>query len=469
MKSKYDIAVIGAGPAGMAAAAMAAGQAASVLLIDEQTTPGGQIYRALSRQNLRDKAILGPEYYAGQQLLSELEASDVEYCPGTTVWQVSEAREIGISVNGSARMITADQIIIATGAQERPFPVPGWTLPGVMGAGAAQVLLKSGGVTLPDAVFVGTGPLLFLIAHQYLRAGIPIKAILDTTPQGNTWRALAHLPGALGDMASLIKGRRWISQLRASGIPFIKRVKDIRCLGADAVEAIEYRQAGHWNRIDTQNVLLHQGVVPNVNLAMAAGCEHVWNDAQLCWHARTDQWSQSSIDGIFVTGDGASINGAKSAEHSGRLAALGALFRCDLIDIPIRDRLAAPVRGTLAKETRIRPFLDALFRPTHQFRIPADNQTIVCRCEEVTAGSIREAVDLGCLGPNQLKSFTRCGMGPCQGRMCGLTALEIIAQSRDVPVSEVGAMRLRPPVKPLLLGELAELEMLPRDTHPKAD
>jgi len=144
----------------MAAAATAAEHGASVLLIDEQGTPGGQIYRSLTRQNLKDKSILGPEYYAGHALITELQASSVEYCPGTTVWQVSEEREIGISGNGAARILTADQVIIATGAQERPFPVPGWTLPGVMGAGAAQVLLKSGGVTVPDAVFVGTGPLL---------------------------------------------------------------------------------------------------------------------------------------------------------------------------------------------------------------------------------------------------------------------------------------------------------------------
>ncbi len=467
MKPNYDIAVIGAGPAGMAAAATAAGQGATVLLIDEQDTPGGQIYRSLSRQNLKDKAILGPEYYAGHKLIAELETSRVEYCPGTTVWQVSEEREIGISGNGAARLLTADQIIIATGAQERPFPVLGWTLPGVMGAGAAQVLLKTGGVTLPDAVFVGTGPLLYLVAHQYLRAGIPIKAILDTTPQGNTFRALAHLPKALADLPSLIKGRRWISQLRASGIAFIKHVGDVRCVGEDTVEAIEYWQSGQWNRIETQAVFLHQGVVPNVNLAMAAGCEHIWNNAQLCWHAKTDKWSQSSIPGISVTGDGAGINGAKSAEISGRIAALGALHRCDLIDTAARDRLAAPARRALAREVRIRPFLDALFRPSQNFRVPANDQTIVCRCEEVTAGAIREAVDLGCMGPNQLKSFTRCGMGPCQGRMCSLTATEIIAQSRNETVANIGAMRLRPPVKPLLLGELADLAIPPDEPNPK--
>ena len=113
----------------------------------------------------------------------------------------------------------------------------------------------------------------------------------------------------------------------------------------------------------------------------------------------------------------------------------------------------------LAKEMWIRPFLDTLFQPSTQFRIPQDDETLVCRCEEVTAGTIREAVGHGCLGPNQLKSFTRCGMGPCQGRFCSLTVSEIIAKSRGVPIANLDLLRLRSPVKPLLLSELANLDM----------
>jgi bacterioferritin-associated ferredoxin len=129
-----------------------------------------------------------------------------------------------------------------------------------------------------------------------------------------------------------------------------------------------------------------------------------------------------------------------------------------------RNRLAQPFRRAHAKEMAIRPFLDAMFRPARQFRIPEDDSTTVCRCEEVPAGKVREAVDLGCLGPNQLKSFSRCGMGPCQGRFCGLTVNEIIADGRGVPAAEIDAMRLRPPVKPLMLGELADLALQPEQT-----
>ncbi len=457
MKDIYDIAIIGAGPAGMAAAILCAQQGASVVLVDEQAHAGGQIYRGLAHQAIKNKKILGADYYKGSDLLAKLQASNITQMTGATVWQVSPEHEIGISKDGSARLFKADQIIIATGAQERPFPVPGWTLPGVMNAGAAQILLKSSGVTIPNAVFIGTGPLLYLIACQYLQAGIPIRAILDTTPRGNYLNALPHLPRALTDIGALIKGRSWIKHLRSSGIPYIKYVENIRLVGEETLRGIEYCQKGSWHQLETNKALLHQGIVPNTNMAMAAGCKHSWNDAQLCWHADIDDWAQTSISGIAVAGDGVSISGALVAEISGGIAALGALYRGQHINAKTRDQLAAPLRRLLARELRIRPFLDALFRPLPQFRIPDDDATIVCRCEEVTAGEIRKAVDEGCLGPNQLKGFTRCGMGPCQGRFCGLTVNEIIARCRDVPVAQVGAFRLRPPVKPLMLGELANL------------
>ena len=468
MKDHYDIIVVGAGPAGMAAATVAAGQGASVLLVDEQPLAGGQIYRAVGSQSLADRGILGPDYYHGERLLAALEKSGAEHLAGASVWEVTPEREVAISAAGVAQMLSAEQVVLATGAQERPFPVPGWTLAGVMMAGGAQVLLKSAGLAEPDAVFAGSGPLLYLVANQYLKAGIPIRAILDTTPAANTLGALPHLPAALMNAGALLKGRRWLSELRAAGIPFFNGVSDLKLSGVQSLTSVEYRHRGAWHRIDTNHVFLHQGVVPNVNLAMASGCAHRWSEAQLCWHAVTDAWGESSVPGVAIAGDGAGIAGARAAESLGRIAGLGALHRCARLDAQQRDGLAMPHRRALSGERRGRAFLDRMFRPARQFRIPADGATIVCRCEEVTAARVRESITLGCIGPNQLKGFSRCGMGPCQARMCGLTLSEMIADERGVPVTEVGALRLRPPVKPLMLSELAALSVLP-DAAPEDD
>ncbi len=193
IKDQYDLAVIGAGPAGLAAATLGARLGLDTVLFDEQPAPGGQIYRAVTETPVREPAILGADYWHGAELAQTFNASGAQYVPGTTVWSITRDREIGISVGGGARLLAARHVILATGALERPFPIPGWTLPGVMACGAAQVLLKSSGM-VPQGriVLAGTGPLLWLLAAQYVRAGMRIDALLDTTPRGNWRAALPH-------------------------------------------------------------------------------------------------------------------------------------------------------------------------------------------------------------------------------------------------------------------------------------
>jgi bacterioferritin-associated ferredoxin len=169
-----------------------------------------------------------------------------------------------------------------------------------------------------------------------------------------------------------------------------------------------------------------------------------------------DGWGNTSVDGYAVAGDGAGIVGAEGSALKGRLAGLEAARALGAIDARERDARAAPVLAELERHLPIRPFIDQLFMPRPGLQAPADD-VIVCRCESVTAGRIREAVALGCVGPNQVKAFTRCGMGPCQGRMCGLPVAEIIARARGVDIETLGTFNVRPPLKPLSLQELAAL------------
>jgi NADPH-dependent 2,4-dienoyl-CoA reductase/sulfur reductase-like enzyme len=458
MSARSDLAVIGAGPAGLAAAALADELGLDVVLLDEQAVPGGQIYRAIERSPLAGSDILGEDYEAGRALVEGLRASRVQYLEGASVWQVSPDLEIGYTRGGTAALLEAQQVILATGAMERPVPVPGWTLPGVMTAGAAQILLKSAGVAASGAVFAGSGPLLYLAAWQYCRAGIPVTAVLDTTPWANYLRAVPRLRQALRAGRYLAKGLSLIRDLRRMDVPLIAGVGALRAEGAEQLRAVTYERRRRWQTLDTEALFLHQGVVPDMNLAAACGCAHDWSDAQLCWRPRLGAWGETSVEGIAVAGDVAGISGAAAAALQGRLAALGAASRLGRLDVSERDRRAAPIRSDLAGEEAVRPFLERLYRPAPAFRVPEDDETVVCRCEEVRLGDIRAALEAGCPGPNQLKSFLRCGMGPCQGRLCGLSLSEIISTIRGVPVAEVGHLRLRPPVKPLRLDELASLD-----------
>ncbi|MFT5217886.1 MAG: pyruvate/2-oxoglutarate dehydrogenase complex dihydrolipoamide dehydrogenase (E3) component [Gammaproteobacteria bacterium] len=463
MSEVYDLVIIGAGPTGLAAAQAASKYTDSILLLDEQPTPGGQIYRASEANAKRQRSHLGDAYVAGQRLIEAFRSSHISYVGGATVWQISargdssDYGEVAYSKDGEVRLLRAKEILIASGAQERPMPVAGWTLPGVFTAGAAQILLKESELAFEDAVFCGSGPLLYLLAHQYVQAGIRIKAIIDLTPSGNYLRALPRLPQALTGADKIYQGWQWKREIKKAGVPILNRIADLRILGDRAANAVEFHRSGRWQKLECEHVLLHQGIVPNINMSRAVGCECHWNPTQLCWNVVVDAWYQSSVGGIAVAGDGASIGGAIAAQRSGRIAALGVLNQLGLIEKNLRDQLAQPEHELLSREKGLRAFLDVLFKPAEQFRKPRHDDVILCRCEEVTLGQLREAIALGCVGPNQLKSFSRCGMGPCQGRFCGLTVSELIADITGASIESVGYYRLRSPIKPIALGEFARL------------
>ncbi|MPZ42234.1 MAG: FAD-binding protein [Betaproteobacteria bacterium] len=463
MSEPYDLAIVGAGPAGMAAATTAAELGLRTVVLDEQEAPGGQIYRSIervARDHPQRLAMLGEDYAAGLALVRAFRACSVDYRPGSTVWQVEQPLGILYSAHGESHRLRARRILIATGAMERPMPLAGWTLPGVMTAGAAQILLKTvGAVPQGRVVLVGCGPLLLLFAWQLLQANVRVSALVDTSTPGARRRAARHLPTALMAPGYVGKGLRYIRVLREAGIAMLDNFEHVQLNGSERVEEVVVKRSGATERLAADVVLLHQGLVPNANLGWALRCEHEWNESQRCFIPRVDSWGLASQAEIQFAGDCAGIVGARSAEHAGRLAALESAYRLERIDATARDAKARAPIAELRRHRRIRPLLEALYRPGDRYVAPEQDDVIVCRCEEANAGDIRRAVAHGCPGPNQMKAFIRCGMGPCQGRMCGLTVTELMAAARNVSPNEIGYYRIRPPIKPLALGELAALQL----------
>ncbi|WP_114949040.1 NAD(P)/FAD-dependent oxidoreductase [Microvirga calopogonii] len=461
----YDVIVIGAGPAGLSASTTVSDLGAQTLLIDENRTPGGQIYRSVLLARVADRQRLGEDYWRGREIAEAFLRSGAEYAPATTAWSIGPVHdergrivghEVGVSGGGTARLIRAKQIVLATGALERPFPIPGWTLPGVMTAGAAQIALKTSGL-IPEGrvVIAGTGPLLYLLAAQLIEAGATVSAVLDTTPKNNWLKAARHLPAFLSS-GYVAKGLRLLRTVQ-------RRTKVVRWVSALSAEGegeltqVVWTARGQRQRMPADLLLLHQGVVPNINFSNAAGCKHEWDETQLAFRPQVDNWYESTVPGIAIAGDGAGIHGAEAAALQGALAGLGCASRLGFIDGGDRERQAARLEAQYRKVTRGRDFLDVLYQPSRSFRAPQNPDTIVCRCEEVSAGQIRASVRAGAVGPNQMKVFLRSGMGPCQGRLCGLTVTELIADERGVHPGQVGYYRLRFPIKPLKLRELASL------------
>ena len=452
-----DVAIVGAGPAGLSAAIEARRAGLAVAVLDEQPAVGGQIYRGIETASARHRAVLGDDYANGLTLAQAFGRSGAQHISGASVWNVGRDKEINYLHDGTSKVLKARHVVLASGAMERPFPIPGWTLPGVMGAGAAQILFKSAGA-LPrePVVLAGNGPLLYLLADQYLRAGIQLKAVVHSTNQSDYLRSMHAWTGALKGWHDLRKGVGMLANLRRHGVRVYAGARHFSVMGTSHAVGFSFEHGDREHRIDTALVLLHQGVVPNTQFSWALRAKHTWNDAQLCWVPETDDDGQIEDTGIYIAGDGRGIVGAKASACQGTLAAMAIASRLSDRHGAVDPSREKQMRNALRRHLHIRPFLDALYRPPESHRVPAHPSVIVCRCEEVTAGQIRQYVGQGCLGPNQTKAFGRCGMGPCQGRLCGLTVTELIADARGVSPDEVGYYRIRSPIKPVTLGELSD-------------
>lgn len=454
---RFDLIILGAGPAGMAAAREAAEAGLSVALVDEQPRAGGQIYRDVARAAKERGEILGPDYAHGLGLVRGIEHERITHFAGTVVWAIEEGFAVSCTQEGQAMQLHGARILIATGALERPMPVPGWTLPGVMTAGAGQILLKASGMVARRAVLVGSGPLLYLIAAQMVRAGVPPLALIETQERTDFTKALRHLPGALWGWRYLLKGARMLSEIRRAGVARYRGAQDIAIEGTQAAEAVRFSAGGTAHRIECDTVLLHHGVVPNTQAARSLGIAHRWDAGQSAFLPVLDRWGATDQPGIWMAGDGTGIGGAKQAEIAGRLVALAIAGDAGRIEPDTLDRRAAPLWRQSRGELAARPFLDAAYPPYAAAVHPADEVT-VCRCEEISAGDIRRYASLGCLGPNQAKAFGRPGMGPCQGRYCGLTVTALLAEANGRSEDETGYYRIRAPIKPVTLGELAQMQ-----------
>ncbi|MCP3475440.1 NAD(P)/FAD-dependent oxidoreductase [Bradyrhizobium sp. CCGUVB1N3] len=451
----YDVAIVGAGPAGMSAAIRLRELGASVVVIDEQPSPGGQIFRGIERNTSSPVfPALGKDYQKGQALAAAFRASGAEYMPSTQVWQIEDGWNLFLTAEGKARRIAARAVLLANGAQERPVPFAGWTLPGVMTVGAAQILLKSGGMLPEGKVWIaGAGPLPLLYATQLLDLGGRIAGFLDTSTPPRL-SALSRLPGAWRDFDGLLKGLRWLRGIKRSGV-MVRGFSDLRAEGNERLEHLTWEVEGKRHRVEADVLLVHEGVVPRIHETLALDCAHHWNDEQGYLAAKLDRWGETSRKSLFVAGDASGIGGWLAATISGEIAALGIAGRLGISSETDRLRQRVPLDRRRERALALRPFLDAMYPPP---RTRLADDVIACRCEEVTAGAIRAAARTCPADPSAVKAATRCGMGPCQGRQCGYTVQALLAEVHDLPVSEVRFFHIRPPLKPVTLGEIASLE-----------
>jgi NADPH-dependent 2,4-dienoyl-CoA reductase/sulfur reductase-like enzyme len=441
------IVVVGAGPAGIRATVALARAGVRVTLIDEGDRPGGQIYRQpLPGAERPKKDLYGFEWRKADAIHTALAPvrERVDYRARTLVWNCFQNTLDLLGPNGPTQL-TFSRLIIATGAVERMIPLPGWTLPGVYGMGAAQIALKSQGCAIGQrVVFAGTGPLLPLVAYQYAKAGANVAAVLDTAPLS---AKLAALPKMLASAGTFAKGVYYLAALRARRIPMVSGVSGFRIEGQGQVEAIVYAKNGREQRIACDAVGMGFGLRSETQLAELAGCRFEYDILNRQHLPIRDRAGRSSNVQVFLAGDGAGIAGADAAEMSGERAALGVL--ADL-GLPVDAARAAELERHLARIARFRRGVETAFPFPAHLHADARDDLIVCRCEGVTLGDLRQAVGVrGARELNRMKAFSRLGMGRCQGRVCASAGAEYLAALMAAELPSVGRLRAQPPVKPI--------------------
>ncbi len=454
----FDLIVVGAGPAGSNAALEATSAGLRVALVEEQAGAGGQVWRMpeAGLSGLPDN----PESRQGNALRSRLAASSVVLLTGRRVWSVTGGFRADMVGPNGTESVQAPRLVAATGAHERIVPFPGWTLPGVIGLAAATVLLKVQAV-LPGrtVVVAGCGPLLPAVAAAIVKAGGHVAAVADLAGPGD-W--LAAVPALLRQPRLFGRGLGWMMRLGAARVPVlfhhgVRRVEGEGQVSRMALAPVNAEGAwvtGAERVLEAEALVVGHGLVPGAEVPRLMRAEMRFERHRGGWVPALDADGRTSVPGLYAAGDGVGLRGAAMAEIDGARAGLAAALDA--------GRLAAQAfrARTAVLQARARPaaaFSSAMaglmaLRPAQVAAIPKD--TVICRCEDVTRAEIEIAAREGAAELNQLKDFTRCGMGPCQGRMCGDVAAELLSQSLGVRRAQVGTWTGRPPLRPMPLTDL---------------
>ncbi len=410
----FDVLVIGAGPAGMAAAVRAAGRGGRVGIVDDNPTCGGQIWRGAEDDHSPDATAWA----------SRLRNADITKLFGMRVFHQPEAGVLLAEGWDDVCELRYTNLVVATGARERFLPFPGWTLPNVMGAGGLQAMVKSGlPVRGKRVVVAGTGPLLLAVAAYLRKRGAEIPIICEQA----SWASLARFGvGLLARPGKIAQGLQLKKEM--AGIPFAANSWPIAAHGGQVLESVTISRGGKTEVIACDFLACGFHLVPNVELQSLLGCQISGGYVQV------DEFQQTSVQGVFCAGEPTGIGGVELALVEGQIAGLAAVGEKNAAQKLFAER---------RKARRFALTLDRAFRLRPELRSLPSAQTIVCRCEDVPYSLLQEHRSW-----RAAKLHARCGMGPCQGRVCG-PATQFLFQWNPESV--------RPPVFPARVGSLARV------------
>jgi len=458
-----DVLVVGAGPAGLAAAIAAAEAGAAVVVLDERDAPGGQYHKPLASSHADGAP--DAQHRDGTAMRDRAARAGVVMLRDAVVWGAFAPDEVAAVVAGRAMVFAPRRLVLAPGAHERPVPLPGWTLPGVMTTGGVQGLVRAQRVVPGQPVLVaGNGPLNLQLATELVTAGVRVAAVVEAAPKPS----LARLRAALGmlrhDGALTRKGIGHLAALQRAGVPVLWGSHVTAFEGTDRVEAAQVATPQGPARVTAGVVAMNAGFQPDTALARALGLPHRFvNDGLGHLATVTDAEGRTALPEVYAVGDGALLGGSRVALARGRLAGLAAARD---LGFTVPDR--APDRLALHRAEGFQASLWRLFRPSPSAPPPASlltDETIVCRCEEVTAGRLRTEIAGGLVSVAVLKKATRAGMGRCQGRFCAATIARLCPHAPGEDAFAAPRVPVRPVPAAALMFEAGEFDA-PLLEHP---
>lgn len=450
--------IVGAGPAGVRAAETIVAAGLTPIVIDEGRRAGGQIYRRQPDNFRRPYSDLyGTEASRAKSVHDGFDAvrDRIDYRAETLVWNIADGH-VWTASSTAQEALPYEALILCTGATDRLMPMAGWDLPGTYSLGGSQVALKAQAVSIgSQVVFLGTGPLLYLVASQYIKAGARVAAVLDTS---SFTARITALPDLLALPSVLWNGIALTRAIKAAGVPLLTGVTPVAISGdaKTGVTGVIVRLGdGSERHFAADAVAMGYHLRPETQLADLARCSFAFDELTRQYLPVRDQDGRADAPTkLYLAGDGAKVLGARSAEASGKLAALAALSD---LGQPVDQGAIIMLRREVGRYGRFARGLAKAFPWPHQQAAALADDTILCRCECVTVGDVRRTMDVtGAAETNRAKAFSRVGMGRCQGRYCGHAAAEVIAAHGDFPVADAGRLRGQAPVKPLpiAIGEV---------------
>lgn len=462
--TRTDIVIVGAGPAGLSAAIAAAESGARVVVVDEYAKPGGQYFRQPQANFKRiNETFLGKSFQASKPVLRAVAESDrIEVRPNTLVWGAFDEGVLEVETEDRCERLVGKRIIVATGAYEWPIPFPGWTLPGVTTAGAAQTLLKAQFVLPGKRILLsGTGPFQLPVATQLVQAGGNVVEILEALSARNFFRPF---PKPWLHLDKLLEAKTYYAALLRHRVPLRYGQAVIEVRGTSRLEeavvaplsqdGLPLRDKARIIAVDS--LLTNFGFIPSLQLVRLLGCATQWDEAGASWVAQCDDAQRSSLPNVLLAGEVTGIAGHRVAMAEGTLAGLTAAADLGLISPAQHAKLSVEPRKRRLRHQEFADYLKQNFTPRASMYLNITGETIVCRCEEVTADQVRD-VALEWKGSlRAIKQCTRAGMGQCQGRICEATITRIAAQVCGETLEGIGRDTARPQIKPVSLNALSE-------------